>query len=64
MLDQIGTNFTEVLGWFGEFVNNLVNTPAEGAQTLHALLPIFLLGVSISIILLGVKITRRLMWGN
>lgn len=64
MLEQIGLNFTQVLGWFGQFINNLVTVPAEGEETLYAILPIFLLGISISIILLGVKITRRLMWGN
>lgn len=60
MIEQLTTVFTAVLGWFGNFVTAL--TTSEGS--LYALLPLLFIGVAVSLIMVGVKIVRKIMWGN
>lgn len=58
-LTDITTALTEVMNWVKTVVNGLVGT--DGA--LSELLPLFLVGVAISALLLGVKIIRSFIWG-
>lgn len=48
-----------VLEWFGTVIGSLLT--ADGA--LNPLLPIFAVGIVISVIMLGVKVVRRTAWG-
>lgn len=59
MLEAVGTGITTVIGWVGDVVDALVTT--EGA--LGALLPLFVVGIAISAIMLGIKIVRGIVWG-
>lgn len=59
MLEAIGTSFTAVISWLGEFVTALVGT--EGV--LKDLLPIVCIGIGI--VLLGriIGYLKSLIWG-
>lgn len=48
--------FVQNIGWF---VGELVNT----AGSLNALLPLFAIGIAISLVMVSVKIVRKLTWG-
>ena len=60
-------SFTTVLSTIGSalinFIGNIITAlfGADGAWT--DLLPFFLLGIIISVIMLGVKIMRKVTWG-
>ena len=59
MISAVTTAIGDVLGWMGTVIDSLLS--AEGA--LYELLPLFAVGVSISAIMLGVKIIRSFIWG-
>ena len=59
MVEAIGSAFTGVIGWVGEFVTAL--TTAEGA--LNDLLPVFVIGIGVSLLLLGIKAVKSMTWG-
>lgn len=59
MLTHVTTGITTVIGWIATTVNAIVG--AEGA--LSELAPLFAIGISISAILLGVKMVRSIVWG-
>ena len=59
MLTAVTSGITSVIGWIGEFVTQLTTESGD----LNALLPMFGIGISISAILLGVKIVRSIVWG-
>lgn len=59
MIAAIGDAFTGVIGWVGEFVTAL--TGAEGA--LKDLLPVFVIGIGVSLLLLGIKVVKSMIWG-
>ena len=59
MLAQVTSGITTVIGWVASTVNALVG--AEGK--LVELAPLFAIGISISAILLGVKIVKSVVWG-
>lgn len=59
MIEAIGSAFTGVLGWVGEFVSAL--TGADGV--LKDLLPIFVIGVGVSLVLLAIKAVKSMTWG-
>lgn len=62
-MDAIITAMTSVLigviGWIGDVVSALFT--AEGA--LYPMLVLFLLGIVVSIVFVGVKAIRSLVWG-
>lgn len=58
-LDKITEALGSVMTWVKTVVDGLVG--ADGALT--ELLPLFLVGVAISALLLGVKIIRSFIWG-
>lgn len=59
MLSYVTSGITTVIGWIATTVNEIVG--AEGA--LKDLAPLFAIGISISAILLGVKMVRSIVWG-
>lgn len=59
MLTHVTSGITTVIGWIGSVVDAIVG--ADG--TLSELGPLFAIGISISAILLGVKMIRSIVWG-
>lgn len=59
MLEAVGTGVTQVISWVGEVVTAL--TGASGA--LSGLLPVFGVGIGISVVLFGVKAIKSIVWG-
>ena len=59
MLEAVTTGLTTVIGWVGTVITAI--TGAEGA--LNELLPLFAVGISISALLLGVKVIKSVVWG-
>lgn len=60
MLDAVTSGISTVIEWVATVVDSFVGT--EGS--LNGLLPLFAIGVSISAILLGIRIIRGLIWGS
>lgn len=56
-MSAIGSALTEVIGWIGEVITALLS------GELSALLPLFALGVVVSVIMLAVKVVRSFTWG-
>ena len=57
MLDAVTTGLTTVIGWIGTVVTSVTS----GA--LKDLLPLFAIGIAISVVFLGVKAIRSIVWG-
>lgn len=60
MLQYVTEGITTVIGWVGTVVNAIIGSNGE----LSTLAPLFAIGISISAILLGVKIVRSMVWGS
>lgn len=60
MWDAVVLGFTALIGLVGDFVTDL--TDATNGK-LNALLPLFAIGISISLVLLCVRIVRKITWG-
>lgn len=61
MLAELSTVFTQVIKWIGEFITALTTTET-GA--LNAILPLFLLGLGVTLISVCARMLRSIMWGN
>lgn len=59
LLNAVGTGITTVIGWIGTVLDSML---AESGD-LTELLPLFAIGISISAILLGVRVVRSFIWG-
>lgn len=59
MLAAVTSAISTVLSWVGTTISALVG--AEGQ--LHDLLPLFAISVSVSAIMLGIKVIRGFVWG-
>ena len=59
MLTHVTNGIGTVIGWIGTTVNSIVGAEGE----LQELAPLFAIGISISAILLGVKMVRSIVWG-
>lgn len=59
MIESVGTGITSVITWVGSVITAM--TTEAGA--LHELLPLFAIGISISAVLLGVKVIKSVVWG-
>lgn len=59
MLANVTSGITTVIGWIGTVVNSIIGEAGE----LKELGPLFAIGISISAILLGVKMVRSIVWG-
>lgn len=63
MLTEVTNGIGTVIGWIGTVISAIVTGGSE-AGALNALLPLFAIGISISAILLGIKIIRSIVWGS
>lgn len=59
MMEAVTTALSTVIGWVGTVIDAMIG--AEG--DLAALLPLFAVGISISALLLGVKVLKSFVWG-
>lgn len=59
MLSHVTSGITTVIGWIGTVLDAIVG--ADG--TLSELGPLFAVGISISAIMLGIKVVRGIIWG-
>ena len=59
MLSQVTSGITTVIGWIGTVIDAVFGE----AGSLSSLAPLFAIGISISAILLGVKIIKSMVWG-
>lgn len=59
MIAALQTAFTNIVGFVGEVVTALVGTNG----TLKDLLPLFVIGIAISLVMVVVKIIRKVTWG-
>lgn len=64
MLTHLGTVFTAVIGYFGNVVTALTDTTSSTPGAFSVLLPLFLVGIACSLVLLGIKVIRKIVWGN
>lgn len=59
MLAAVTSGLTTVITWMGTVVTSLVGASGE----LKELLPLLAIGVSISVLMLGFKVIRSVIWG-
>lgn len=59
MFTTLGTVFTQVITWVGQFVTAL--TTSGGA--LAGLQQLFVLGIGISLLMVCAKLVRKITWG-
>lgn len=59
MVQLVTTALTTVLTWMGTVLNAIITESGE----LYALAPLFVIGIAISVVMLGVKIFRSFTWG-
>lgn len=60
MVTALGNAFTSLIGYVGEFLTALTDTESG---VLNGLLPLFAIGIGISLILVCVRIVRKVVWG-
>jgi len=59
MLAAVTSGLTTVISWVGTVITSI--TGADGA--LAPLLPLFAIGIAISVVFLGIKAIRSIVWG-
>lgn len=59
MLDAVSSALTQIITWVGTVVTAIVGE--TGA--LNSLLPLFAIGIGISVLLFGIKAIRSIVWG-
>ena len=59
MLSHVTSGITTVIGWIGTVLDAIVGADGQLAE----LGPLFAIGISISAILLGIKVVRGIIWG-
>lgn len=59
MLAAVTSGLTTVIGWIGTVITSI--TGESGA--LAPLLPLFAIGIAISVVFLGIKAIRSIVWG-
>lgn len=59
MVQLITTALQTVLSWVATVLNSVINENGD----LHAIAPLFVIGIAISVVMLGVKIFRSFTWG-
>ena len=60
MIASIGTALTSVITWIGQVVGAITTE----AGSLKELLPIFGIGIAVSVVMLGIRVLRGFTWGN
>lgn len=56
-MSAIGEALSQVIGWIGEVISALLT------GELSALLPLFAIGIVVSVIMLGTRVIRSFTWG-
>ena len=59
MVEALGSAFTSIISYVGQFITAL--TSSTGG--LNGLLPLFAIGIAISLVMVCVKIVRKVVWG-
>ena len=59
MLEAVTSGLTTVLDWIGTVVTSITSTSGD----LNALLPLFAVGIAISVVFLGIKAVKSIVWG-
>lgn len=59
MLEAVTSGLGSVIGWVGTVITAIVGE--SGA--LAPLLPLFAIGIAISVVFLGVKVIKSIIWG-
>lgn len=59
MLAAVTTALSEVITWCGEIITAITGE----AGALKELLPLFAVGIAISVVFLGVKVIKSIVWG-
>lgn len=59
MLSLVGSGITSVIGWVSSFINELIGAEGQLAE----LAPLFAIGISISAILLAIRLIKSTVWG-
>lgn len=59
MLTLVGNGITSVIGWVASFINELIGAEGQLAE----LAPLFAIGISISAILLAIRLIKSTVWG-
>lgn len=60
MLEFVTQGIETVIDWVATVVNAIIGSSGQ----LSSLAPLFAIGISISAILLGVKIVKSMVWGS
>lgn len=65
MLQAVGDVLTSFIGWVGQIVTSLLQTAGEGvtAGALNPLLPLFVIGIVVSVFMVAFKAIRKCTWG-
>ena len=59
MLEAVTSGLTTVIGWIGTVIDSMTTTDGD----LASLLPLFAVGIAVSVIFLGVKAIKSIVWG-
>lgn len=59
MVAAVTEALTKVLQWMGTVISAII----KDTGALNALLPLFAIGIGISVVFLGIKIVRKICWG-
>lgn len=62
LLSEVTSGISTVISWIGTVIEALLGTGST-AGSLATLAPLFAIGISISAILLGVKLIKSIVWG-
>lgn len=57
MLEAVSSGLSTVIGWVGTIITEITS------GSLASLLPLFAVGIAISVVFLGVKVIKSIIWG-
>lgn len=60
MMQAVTTALSDVIGWAGTVLSAVITDTGD----LHALLPLWAVGIAISALMLGIRVMRGFAWGN
>ena len=65
MLNAVGDVLTSFIAWVGQIVTSLLQAGGEGtaAGALNPLLPLFAIGIAVSVFMISMKSIRKVTWG-
>lgn len=65
MLNAVGDVLTAFIGYVGQIVSSLLQAGGDGvsAGALNPLLPLFAIGIGVSVFLVALKAIRKVTWG-